>query len=605
MLKHEGSAWAIIAACKGAKEDIKAFEKKVKNQFGLVPFEDITPVPEEVDLEKVEKDKKEAEEEKEKAKRAKEAKEKEKKDKEEKEFKAKLAKEKKGKEASVKKAAEGESWGTVVEMSLDDDMDDNVPLETPVKNNGVESNGDLKRKKQPKAGPASKVRKLSGVKEVEKLKTKEAPKEELVGTSKEEIYNKVLAGSWAIEDTDFNLKDDMFHELDVIEREVLVFNLDTTQTEEFYHDYFQKFDGFESAQKFVIKQTCSDSIYLVTFSDAESAEDFVDQEFDMKHNDGVERPVMKEGMRQYTQEKWCDSMVSVLTKSTLGNNPKNFEDDPAYSVKDDSRRVLVPVGKTLSPEEENTMEQHFRETRPGIEGWHKTTVPLQDKDDTSGCLFVVTFKTPGAAAAALGIQEKDKEFVARPELIMLLSWYLQLRAGAITRETGKLDGPGGDVEKVECAKNKEEAKEDQGNTKLKKEDDVKAASPECEVIDDDDDDVEELPVNKVGNGNGHSMKGDGKKLSLDSYVVCKGFMESDCDVEEYFQENHEHVEQVWQHSASSGEQTQVYVKFKDKASASSFLTLNYVRYRGRKLVVAALTELGETDRQKVVDYLMG
>ena len=47
MLKHEGSAWAVIAACKGAQEEIKAFEKKVKAQFGLVPFEDITPVPEE------------------------------------------------------------------------------------------------------------------------------------------------------------------------------------------------------------------------------------------------------------------------------------------------------------------------------------------------------------------------------------------------------------------------------------------------------------------------------------------------------------------------------------------------------------------------------
>ena len=188
---------------------------------------------------------------------------------------------------------------------------------------------------------------------------------------------------------------------------------------------------------------------------------------------------------------------------------------------------------------------------------------------------------------------------------MLLSWFLQLREGAITREAGVMSGAGGDVEKIESTENKEEAKEELGNAKLNKEDDVKAESPECEVIDDDDDDVEELPVEKVENGNGHSMKGDGKKLSLDNYVVCKGFMESDCDVEEYFQENHEHVEQVWQHSSSSGEQDQVYVKFKDKASAGSFLTLNYVRYRGRKLVVAALTGLGETDRQKVVDHLMG
>lgn len=216
MLKQEGGHWAIIAACKGAKEEIKAFEKKVKTQFGMVPFEDITPVPAEVDLEKVEKDKKKIEEETAKAKGIKEIEDQEKKDKEEKEFKEKLAKEK-GLQTAAKEDAEDESWGTVVETSLDpsengDSMDATVPLETPVKSdnkviadetvldetlpltpkatNGAESNGDLKRKEKPKAGPASKVSKLSDVEDDEKLEAKEgSDEEESEDSSKEEISN--------------------------------------------------------------------------------------------------------------------------------------------------------------------------------------------------------------------------------------------------------------------------------------------------------------------------------------------------------------------------------------------------------------------------------
>ena len=203
MLKHEGSAWAIIAACKGAKEEIKAFEKKVKVQFGLVPFEDITPVPQEVDLEKAEKEKKEAEVEKEKAKEERDVKEKEKNNKEEKEFKEKLAKEKKGADSPVKDGVEDTSENG-------DSMDATVPLETPVKSNHkvvadeveldetlpftpkgsnkAESNGDLKRKKEPKAGPASKVSKVSDVEESEKT-TKEGTEEESEVTNEEAIDN--------------------------------------------------------------------------------------------------------------------------------------------------------------------------------------------------------------------------------------------------------------------------------------------------------------------------------------------------------------------------------------------------------------------------------
>ena len=39
-------AWAVIVSCKSKKEDRKSLEKKVKAQFSLVPFEDVTPVVE-------------------------------------------------------------------------------------------------------------------------------------------------------------------------------------------------------------------------------------------------------------------------------------------------------------------------------------------------------------------------------------------------------------------------------------------------------------------------------------------------------------------------------------------------------------------------------
>ena len=37
----------------------------------------------------------------------------------------------------------------------------------------------------------------------------------------------------------------------------------------------------------------------------------------------------------------------------------------------------------------------------------------------------------------------------------------------------------------------------------------------------------------------------GFEVSEKFFALCKGFTDEDCDVEEYFEENHENVEQVW------------------------------------------------------------
>merc|ERR1712130_898884 len=79
------------------KEDVKAFEKKVKAQFSLVPFEDVTPVVEEVNLE--EGDTKEAK-------------------------KNGNDSEKNGK--GGEETEEAENWGTVHDPPITDDMEDDA-----------------------------------------------------------------------------------------------------------------------------------------------------------------------------------------------------------------------------------------------------------------------------------------------------------------------------------------------------------------------------------------------------------------------------------------------------------------------------------------------
>ena len=63
-------------------------------------------------------------------------------------------------------------------------------------------------------------------------------------------------------------------ETDVIERGVLVFLLDVSKTDEFFQDYFNKFENFESAERLLVEDRFS-GVYLVTFEESESADDFV------------------------------------------------------------------------------------------------------------------------------------------------------------------------------------------------------------------------------------------------------------------------------------------------------------------------------------------
>merc|ERR1712130_710951 len=110
----------------------------------------------------------------------------------------------------------------------------------------------LKRKGKSLAGPASKVKK--------------------VDHSKPDEYWKVLRSRFMVGESALTLEE--LIETDVIERGVLVFLLDVAKTDEFFQDYFNKFENFESAERLLVEDRFS-GVYLVTFEESESADDFV------------------------------------------------------------------------------------------------------------------------------------------------------------------------------------------------------------------------------------------------------------------------------------------------------------------------------------------
>ena len=63
-------------------------------------------------------------------------------------------------------------------------------------------------------------------------------------------------------------------ETDVIDRGVLVFLLDISKTDDFFQDYFNKFEGFESAERLLVEDGFT-GVYLVTFEESEAADNFV------------------------------------------------------------------------------------------------------------------------------------------------------------------------------------------------------------------------------------------------------------------------------------------------------------------------------------------
>ena len=113
------------------------------------------------------------------------------------------------------------------------------------------SNG-MKRKSNSDACPASKVKKAKH--------------------SKPDKYWKILRSKFMIGESALTLEE--LIETDVIDRGVLVFLLDISKTDDFFQDYFNKFEGFESAERLLVEDRFT-GVYLVTFEESEAADNFV------------------------------------------------------------------------------------------------------------------------------------------------------------------------------------------------------------------------------------------------------------------------------------------------------------------------------------------
>merc|ERR1712012_807117 len=106
------------------------------------------------------------------------------------------------------------------------------------------SNG-MKRKSNSDACPASKLKKAKH--------------------SKPDKYWKILRSKFMIGESALTLEE--LIETDVIDRGVLVFLLDVSKTDDFFQDYFNKFEGFESAERLLVEDRFT-GVYLVTYEES-------------------------------------------------------------------------------------------------------------------------------------------------------------------------------------------------------------------------------------------------------------------------------------------------------------------------------------------------
>ena len=150
--------------------------------------------------------------------------------------------------------------------------------------------------------------------------------------------------------------------------------------------------------------------------------------------------------------KFKDSTLNVVLLSNMvarkdfTNKAKDFEDDPAYTAADDSRRIMVTTAVTSANKNyvsgkdrdlrlsetqavSERLGSYFKETRTGqwteifwenshsfLSGFvscHQARIPQLGRADATWGMHVVTFTDHAAALLALNVTEKDKEVIYR------------------------------------------------------------------------------------------------------------------------------------------------------------------------------------------------
>ena len=120
------------------------------------------------------------------------------------------------------------------------------------------------------------------------------------------------------------------------------------------------------------------------------------------------------------------------------------------------------------------------------------------------------------------VMEEDRGLVEKPEQLMSLTQYTDAWQRALDRQKER-------EEMLEA-----DDVEESGDVF---EDRFEEKDMEMEVREETSDQMEEK-TNVQNSQNGFDA-------SEKFFALCKGFTDEDCDVEEYFEENHENVEQVW------------------------------------------------------------
>ena len=118
--------------------------------------------------------------------------------------------------------------------------------------------------------------------------------------------------------------------------------------------------------------------------------------------------------------------------------------------------------------------------------------------------------------------EEDRGVVEKPEQLMSLTQYIDAWQRALDRQKER-------EEMLEA-----DDVEESGDVS---EDQFEEKDMEMEFGEETSDQMEE----ETNGQNGEN----GFDASEKFFALCKGFTDEDCDVEEYFEENHENVEQVW------------------------------------------------------------
>ena len=135
------------------------------------------------------------------------------------------------------------------------------------------------------------------------------------------------------------------------------------------------------------------------------------------------------------------------------------------------------------------------------------------------------------------VKEEDRGLVEKPEQLMLLPEYMEAWQRALDRQKEREEAA---VKEAEDGVEDEDEVEEEVQSEDASQDESKSKDDEMEV------DVAKETTNGVESSTGlESNTGKGNTVKFQCFAFCKGFTDEDCDVEEYFEENHENVEQVF------------------------------------------------------------